>query len=52
MDLGGGRGRTYVAEVLHDIVEFWRLLELIPLLLDRFLGHQVPCDLRPHTVSA
>lgn len=45
---GRERGDTYVFEVIHDIIEKLRLLEIISHVLDGVLGDQILRDLRPH----
>jgi len=43
-------GKTYVAEILHDVEELLRLFILIASLLDSFLAHELLVNLGPHFV--
>ena len=42
--------KTYVAKVLHNVVELLSLFELLARLSQSFFAHKVFCDFRPHSV--
>lgn len=50
---GGGEGKkgaTHISQVLHDVEEKLRLLEIVAHRLDRLADDQILGDLRPHDI--
>ena len=48
MRSAASRGQTYIAQILHDVVEEFRLLEIVAHALDGLPDDEVLGDLRPH----